>query len=84
MGGVQSKEVITSNELPAHLRSAVHTTMVSPDGKWVYIVSSKEGGMDSNATLRTPATVIKADALTLQSVKRFTIRWPFTPWPGVP
>ncbi len=73
VGDAQSKEVITSNELPAHLRSAVHTTMVSPDGKWVYIVSSKEGGMDSKATLRTPATVIKADALTLQPVKQFTI-----------
>ncbi|MCH7506495.1 MAG: c-type cytochrome [Proteobacteria bacterium] len=73
IGDAQTKEIIVSKELPVHLRSAVHTTMVSPDGKWIYIVSSKEGGIDDKATLRTSATVIKADALTLQPVKQFTI-----------
>jgi len=73
VGDAETKEVIVSAELPAHLRSAVHTTLLSPDGKWIYIVSSKEGGMDAKATLRTPATVIKVDALTLQPVKQFTI-----------
>ena len=73
IGDVEKKEVIVSNMLPAHLRSAVHTTMVSPDGKWVYIVSSREGTKDDGVNLRTSATVIKADALTLQPVKQFTI-----------
>lgn len=73
VGDAETKEIIASNELPVHLRSAVHTTLLSPDGKWIYIVGAKEGEMHAKATLRTPATVIKVDAVTLQPVKRFTI-----------
>ena len=73
VGDAARKEVIVSKLLPAHLRSAVHATMVSPDGKWVYIVSSSEGSKNYGDNVGTAATVIKADALSLQPVKQFTI-----------
>lgn len=76
IGDARTKEVLVSRELPARLRSAVHTTMVSPDGRWAYIVAAREGLADpasARETLRTSATVIKADARSLAPVKQFTI-----------
>ena len=73
VGDADTKEVIASYMIPSELRSAVHTTAVSPDGKFVYIVGSTEGGHNEKETLGTSATVLKVDALTLQPVKQFTI-----------
>ncbi len=73
VGDPQTKKVIASYMIPTHLRSAVHTTAMTPDGKYVYIVGSKEGGKDPKASLRTSATVLKVDAISLQPVKQFTI-----------
>lgn len=73
VGDPQTKKVIASHMIPPELRSAVHTTAMSPDGKYVYIVGSKEGGRPAKETLGTSASVLKVDALTLQPVKQFTI-----------
>lgn len=73
VGDAASKEVIAHYMIPTELRAAVHTTAMSPDGKFVYIVGSKEGEAYTKETLGTSATVLKVDALTLQPVKQFTI-----------
>ena len=73
VGDAETKEIIASYMIPTELRAAVHTTAMTPDGKHVYIVGSKEGGPYSKETLGTSATVLKVDALTLQPVKQFTI-----------
>jgi len=75
VGDSQTKEVIASSEMPPELRGAVHTTAMSPDGKYVYIIgpsaSRPAGAMGS--VLRTPATMLKVDALTLQPIKQLNI-----------
>ncbi len=75
VGDAESHKVIASYELPVNLRAAVHTTLMSPDGKYVYIVGSKPNTEPDNQirALDAPATLIKADALTLQPVKQITM-----------
>ena len=75
VGDAESHEVIASYELPVNLRAAVHTTVLSPDGKYVYIVGSKPNTEPDNQirALDAPATLIKADALTLQPIKQMTM-----------
>jgi DNA-binding beta-propeller fold protein YncE len=53
----------------------VHTTVLSPNGKYVYIVGSKPNTEPSNQlrALDAPATLIKADAVTLQPIKQITM-----------
>lgn len=75
VGDAESHEVIASYELPVNLRAAVHTTVLSSDGKYVYIVGSKPNTEPDNQirALDAPATLIKADALTLQPIKQMTM-----------
>lgn len=75
VGDAKTHKVIASYELPVSLRAAVHTTIVSPDGKYVYIVGSKPNSEPTNQlkALDAPATLIKADAVTLQPVKQITM-----------
>ena len=75
VGDAKSHKVIASYELPVNLRAAVHTTIVSPDGKFVYIVGSKPNTEPTNQlkALDAPATLIKVDAVTLQPVLQQTM-----------
>ena len=74
VGDADSKEVIAHYMIPPELRAAVHTTAMSPDGKFVYIIGSQESGAYEKESLHaTSATILKVDALTLQPVKQFTI-----------
>lgn len=75
VGDAATHEVIASYELPVSLRAAVHTTVVSPDGKYVYIVGSKSETEPTNQirALDAPATLLKVDAVTLQPVKQMTM-----------
>ncbi len=75
VGDAETHEVIASYELPVSLRAAVHTTVVSPDGKFVYIVGSKPETEPTNQILAldAPATLLKVDALTLQPIKQMTM-----------
>lgn len=74
IGDAQTKEIVASVELPEELRGAVHTTVVSPDGKYIYIIGpsgNREGW--NGSVLRTPATMLKLDALTLKPIKQLNI-----------
>lgn len=75
VGDAETHAVIASYELPVSLRAAVHTTVVSPDGKYVYIVGSKPETEPTNQILAldAPATLIKVDAVTLQPIKQMTM-----------
>ena len=75
VGDAETHEVIASYELPVSLRAAVHTTVASPDGKYVYIVGSKPETEPTNQILAldAPATLLKVDALTLQPIKQMTM-----------
>jgi DNA-binding beta-propeller fold protein YncE/mono/diheme cytochrome c family protein len=75
VGDAEKHEVIASYELPVGLRAAVHTTVMSPDGKFVYIVGSKPNTEPTNQikALDAPATLIKVDAVTLQPVIQQTM-----------
>lgn len=77
VGDATTKEIVAYHEIPLELRSAVHSTVMSPDGKHVYIIGSK--AFDDGAVpggpggLRSPASWLKADALTLQPVKQLIV-----------
>jgi DNA-binding beta-propeller fold protein YncE len=75
VGDAKTHKVIASYELPVSLRAAVHTTVVSPDGKYVYIVGSKPKTEPTNQikALDAPATLLKVDAVTLQPVLQQTM-----------
>ncbi len=82
VGDAQTHEVIASYMFPESMRGAVHTTLTSPDGRYVYIVgprpdgsAEQTGGVGSTGggTLATSATMIKVDAVTLQPVAQIDI-----------
>jgi mono/diheme cytochrome c family protein len=72
VGNARTKEVIASREMPGELRGAVHTTVLSPDGRYIYIIGPSGRsmgapamggeGMGMGSVLRTPATLLKVDA----------------------
>lgn len=74
VGDAGTKEVIASYELPPELRGGVHTTVMSPDGKYVYIIGARPFSRASGAfSLTTPQSLLKVDAVTLQPVKQLMI-----------
>lgn len=83
VGDATTKKVIVSAMMPAELRGAVHTTVLSPDARYVYIIgpsaqvnapaSGGMGGMGPGNVLRSPATLLKVDALTLQPIKQLAV-----------
>ena len=74
VGDAETHEVIASYMLPVNLRAVVHTSAMSPDGRYAYIIGARPGGdIDTTTNLSTSATLIKADALTLQPIKQISI-----------
>lgn len=82
VGNARTREVIASREMPRELRGAVHMTVVSPDGRYLYIIGPSAqaagsapaaGGMGMGRVLRTPATLLKVNALTLQPIKQLAV-----------
>ena len=74
VGDAETHEVIASYMLPVNLRAVVHTSAMSPDGRYAYIIGARPGGdIDTTTNLSTSATLIKADALTLQPIKQIAI-----------
>ena len=73
VGDAETKEIIASYMLPESLRATVHGTVMSPDGRFVYIIGARPGQADDVPTVNSSATLIKADAVTLQPIKQFTI-----------
>lgn len=82
IGDAKTKEVITHALMPDELRGAVHTTVLSPDGRYVYIIGPSSRAPTQQRpgeafapgrVLRTPATLLKVDALTLQPIKQMAV-----------
>lgn len=77
VGDAQTKEIIAYGEMPVELRGAVHTSVITPDGRYAYIIGPSSTTVDPMAgggsILRTPATLLKVDALTLKPVKQLSI-----------
>lgn len=74
VGNATTKEVIASYELPTELLGSVHTTVMSPDGKYVYIIGARPfSRADTKPSLTTPQSLLKVDAITLQPVKQLMI-----------
>ena len=74
VGDAATHEIIASYMLPLNLRAVVHTSMMSPDGRYAYIIGARPGGdIDTSTFLGTSATLLKVDALTLQPIKQIAI-----------
>ncbi|MFL2547235.1 MAG: hypothetical protein ACJ0SL_07725 [Candidatus Rariloculaceae bacterium] len=73
VGDAETKEVIASYLFPESLRATVHTSLMSPDGRYAYIVGPRLGEVDGYENYSPAATLIKVDALTLQPIKALDI-----------
>jgi mono/diheme cytochrome c family protein len=73
VGDAETMEVIASGEVPENLRSVVHTSAMSPDGKYAYMVGPREPGPDGAPDPSGAWTMLKMDALTLEPVTQVTI-----------
>jgi len=74
VGDAETHEVLASYMLPVNLRAVVHTSAMSPDGRFAYIIGARPGGdIDLTTNLSNSATLIKADAVTLQPIKQIAI-----------
>jgi len=81
VGDAITREIITSKLIPEEMRGSMHTTVLSPDGRYVYMVgppiSASEGetveGGGAPPGLRGSASLLKIDALTLEPVKQIAI-----------
>ena len=71
VGDAETKEVIAYGELAPELRTSVHTTVVSPDGSYVYIIGALSA--ETQPTLLSTTAMVKVDALTLEPVKIVTM-----------
>ena len=86
VGDAATKEVIASYQFAPELRTSMHATAVTPDGRYVYIPGPRpllEGETQQTTGsgqmryaipgLDSSATIIKADALTLQPVEQIVV-----------
>lgn len=77
VGDAATKKVLAHYGFPEEMRAAVHSTAVTPDGRYVYVTGPRPalaGTADRPVEgLDTPATIIKADALTLQPVEQLVV-----------
>jgi len=73
VGDAETKEIIASYLFPDSLRATVHTSLMSPDGRYAYIVGPRLGEVDGYENYSPAATLIKVDALTLQPIKALNI-----------
>jgi hypothetical protein len=73
VGDAGTLEIIASYKFSEALRSVVHTSAMSPDGRYAYIVGPREPSADGNPDPAGSWTMIKLDALTLQPVLQVTI-----------
>ena len=78
VGDAETLEVIASYEIPAELRSSVHSTALSPDGRYVYISgAAPSGDLEPQGAgpglSRAAASILKVDALTLQPVRQLAV-----------
>jgi hypothetical protein len=74
LGDAETLEIIDHYELPVSLKSSVHTTVATADGKSIYIIGSKPySGADLRPSITSPATLLKVNAMTLRPEKQYII-----------
>jgi len=73
VGDAATHEIIASYAIDENLRSVVHTSAMSPDGRWAYMVGPREPSADGTPNPAGAWTMLKLDALTLQPVLQVTI-----------
>ncbi|MCZ0954853.1 MAG: hypothetical protein OXJ56_19965, partial [Rhodospirillaceae bacterium] len=77
VGDAATKEIVAYHTFPPEFRASVHSTAVTPDGRYVYITGPRPSYADAPdrpvGGLDSPATIIKADALTLQPVEQLIV-----------
>ncbi len=84
VGDAATKEVIAYHRFPDEMRTSIHSTAVTPDGRYVYVAGPRPsfaGAADrpignptpGGSRLDSPASLIKADAITLQPVEQLAI-----------
>ena len=73
VGDAQTMEIIAEYMLPESLRAVVHTSAMSPDGRYAYMVGPREPTADGTPDPSGAWTLIKLDAVTLQPVAQVTI-----------
>ena len=73
VGDAETMEIVAHHEIPEILRAVVHTSAMSPDGKYAYMVGPREPTADGIPDPAGAWTMIKLDALTLQPVSQITI-----------
>ena len=73
VGDAETLEIIAHYEIPEFLRSVVHTSAMSPDGRYAYMVGPREPGPDGAPDPAGAWTMIVLDAVTLQHVAQVTI-----------
>jgi|SaaInlV_100m_DNA_5_1039725.scaffolds.fasta_scaffold02278_5 mono/diheme cytochrome c family protein len=80
VGDAEALEVITSKLIPKELDGVMHTTVMTSNGRYVYIVgppvpggaAEQRPGQAPNAA-RGTASLLKVDALTLNPVKQVAV-----------
>ncbi len=78
VGDAETHEVIAWYEMAPELRSSMHSTAVSPDGRYVYISGAAPSGETEPqgappGLSRAASSVLKVDALTLQPVRQLGV-----------
>lgn len=84
VGDAATKEVIAYNTMPPEMNTQIHSTAVTPDGRYVYIAGPRPALATTEdrslldpsrrgAMLDAPASLIKVDTLTLQPVEQLVI-----------
>ena len=79
VGDAATQEVIAYHRFPTTMRASIHSTAVTPDGRYVYVTGPRpsfagsEDRSSAEGDYNHPATLIKADALTLQPVEQLVI-----------
>ena len=73
VGDAETKQIVASHPVPQSLSATVYGSVMSPDGRHVYIIGTGPGQTNTGSSASSTATLIKADALTLQPVRQFTI-----------
>ena len=74
VGDASTREIIVANEMPEALSGQVHTTVLSPDARFVYITGpAAAGAPEGNMEIVSPASLLKVDALTLEPIKQLIV-----------
>ena len=78
VGDAGTREVIAWYEIAPELRSSMHSTALSPDGRFVYISGASPSAETEPqgappGLSRAASSVLKVDALTLQPVRQLSV-----------